>query len=475
MNQLKDMQRGKLNGTKNAIASGKNFAEQFTFDATGNFANYKQDATGDGTFELNQARTHTKANEIATIAGASTYVANDANGNMMKVVKPDNWSAAYTLVYDAWNRLVQVKDGATVVATYGYNGLNHRVKKVVGSEAREFYYNSQWQCLEEYVGSTCNKRYIWGLRYTDDLVTYRNESTDYYSFADPNWNVIAITNASGAVQERYTYSAFGKLNVFDASFTTRSASTIANTRTYTGQVLDAETGLMLYRNRYYHPTLGRFISRDPIGHQAGDMSLYRYVGNRFLVYTDIFGFLPTCGSTSDIGNRYGAILGNAQSAFAPEPFEPGELDDMIMFAMIVAALGSVPTDPTLGGMAEISFDMALGQLVTGDPTPSGISMVPELAKLKEMIDNYTPLSMWVEVVCVECKCRTWSMWAMGGYKNPDWVITEEKWVECDLDKTKWGKVHKFAYLKNLTLSDMLEVSSQCKEQIEKRANDACKK
>jgi hypothetical protein len=46
MNQLIDMQRGTLGANKASIISQyKNWEEQFTFDATGNFANYKQDST----------------------------------------------------------------------------------------------------------------------------------------------------------------------------------------------------------------------------------------------------------------------------------------------------------------------------------------------------------------------------------------------------------------------------------------------
>jgi RHS repeat-associated protein len=288
VNQLVDMQRGTLGANKTSIASGKNYQDNFAFDKTGNWSTYKQDTTGAG-FSLTQARTHTKANEIATIAGASTSTGNDANGNMTKVVKPDNWSAAYTLVYDAWNRLVQVKDGSITVATYGYNGLNHRVKKTVGSETRLFYFNDQWQCVEEYVGSTCDVRFVWGLRYIDDLVTYRKGSTDYYVIQDANWNVVAWANTFGTVQERYSYSAFGKLNVFDASFTPKSASTFNLTRSFTGQVLDNETGLMLYRNRVYHSTLGRFIQRDPIEYEADDVNLMRYVRNRISIFSDLYG------------------------------------------------------------------------------------------------------------------------------------------------------------------------------------------
>ncbi|MCH7752265.1 MAG: hypothetical protein IH898_08945 [Planctomycetes bacterium] len=41
-------------------------------------------------------------------------------------------SSSYTLKYDAWNRLVEVKDG-TVVQANEYDGLNRRIVKTVGA------------------------------------------------------------------------------------------------------------------------------------------------------------------------------------------------------------------------------------------------------------------------------------------------------------------------------------------------------
>ena len=51
---------------------------------------------------------------------------------------------------------------------------------------------------------------------------------------------------------------------------------------FTGRRLDPETSnsttqMYFYRARYYSPTLGRFISRDPIDYDGG-MNLYEYVG-----------------------------------------------------------------------------------------------------------------------------------------------------------------------------------------------------
>jgi RHS repeat-associated protein len=44
------------------------------------------------------------------------------------------------------------------------------------------------------------------------------------------------------------------------------------------------------RARYYHPTLSRFISVDPIGFAAGDPTLYAYVGNSPPHFVDPLGF-----------------------------------------------------------------------------------------------------------------------------------------------------------------------------------------
>ena len=183
---------------------------------------------------------------------------------------------------------MQVKDGATVVATYSYNGMNHRVKKVVGSTTTTSFFNEHWQELES-TGGEGTTIYVWGLRYIDDLL-YRDKGAErLYSIADPNWNVVAIANTSGTILERMTYNAFGKVNWLDASFGAKTASGYNWNRTFTGQVLDAETGLMLYRNRYYHPILGRFVMRDPIGYDAGDVSLYRYVFNSTIINLDTYG------------------------------------------------------------------------------------------------------------------------------------------------------------------------------------------
>ena len=54
----------------------------------------------------------------------------------------------------------------------------------------------------------------------------------------------------------------------------------------TGREYFPELGIYDYRNRFYHPILGRFLQSDPIGFAAGDANLFRYCGGDPVNYTD---------------------------------------------------------------------------------------------------------------------------------------------------------------------------------------------
>ena len=115
---------------------------------------------------------------------------------------------------------------------------------------------------------------------------------ELYSLADANFNVTAVTNSTGAVQERFTYTPYGLSTVLDASFVPKSGnnSTIAWNYRYTTREYDpsAFAHLQLNRNRFFHATLGRWLNRDAIGYRGGQ-NLYGYVGSRATVFVDPSG------------------------------------------------------------------------------------------------------------------------------------------------------------------------------------------
>ena len=69
LHRLKDMARGRLNGTKTGLTSST-FAQCWTLDATGNWSGFREDDTGNGTWDRVQSRTANGVNEIANISAS---------------------------------------------------------------------------------------------------------------------------------------------------------------------------------------------------------------------------------------------------------------------------------------------------------------------------------------------------------------------------------------------------------------------
>ncbi|MBL8890217.1 MAG: RHS repeat-associated core domain-containing protein [Planctomycetaceae bacterium] len=95
-----------------------------------------------------------------------------------------------------------------------------------------------------------------------------------YYHRNQQYSIIGLTNAAGTLVERYSYTAYGTLGIYDPRGTVRSTSIYANRYTYTGREYDADLALYHFRARWYDPSAGGFISRDPLGYVDG-MSLYR--------------------------------------------------------------------------------------------------------------------------------------------------------------------------------------------------------
>ncbi|MDD5081664.1 MAG: RHS repeat-associated core domain-containing protein, partial [Candidatus Omnitrophica bacterium] len=70
----------------------------------------------------------------------------------------------------------------------------------------------------------------------------------------------------------------------------------------TGRRLDVETGLYYYRNRYYSPLFGRFITRDPAGIINGP-NLYAYCSNNPVNFVDPWGLCGGKGENNLQGSR----------------------------------------------------------------------------------------------------------------------------------------------------------------------------
>jgi RHS repeat-associated protein len=327
--QLTTLQRGQLNSGKTGINGTPTWEEDFTFDPVGNWNKYETKISGAA--NLVQSRNYNAANALTAISATTRFSASNFAGNMTSVPVPGSWSSGYNLTYDAWNRLIKVTNlsssssgssgssslmgarliassssssssSSSTVATYAYDGMNRRTTKTTNL-FRHYYYSQQWQILEERVGSTTTlaQQFVWGLRYPDDLVLRDQSTSRLYALHD-YFNCTAVADTMGTVQERYGYNAFGQPRVMTPSFGSRASSSYTWETLFGDYRWDSETGFYQVRFRYLHPTLGRWLTRDPIG-QNGGINLYGYVLNNPINYFDLFG-LFTSGSGTFTDNFF---------------------------------------------------------------------------------------------------------------------------------------------------------------------------
>ena len=324
VNQLVSLDRGQLDFAKTGLVSNsKTFGEARSLDMTGNWSRYQQDSDGDGTLDLDQSRTHNAVNEIrsfaATVGDSWATPAYDRAGNMTIVSSSPLPRAgegqgvrALGCQYDAWNRLIRVTEDGTTIAEYQYDGRGFRILNRVPAQSnstsdafRHFYYSTNWQELEQRIDQspipnsqslTLVSQHVWGLRYIDDLIlrdsvaNSTGELTErLYALQDANWNVTAIADAGGTIAERYRYSAYGQPAIFTAAFGVLSESCYGWEYLFTGRTYDSDTRLQDTRYRWCDPSLGRWMSEDPIGLAGGDVNLYRYVNGQPLTSADPFG------------------------------------------------------------------------------------------------------------------------------------------------------------------------------------------
>ena len=207
-------------------------------------------------------------NKYPTVGAASlTY---DGNKNLTS-------DGTWTYSYDTENHLLTAAAGA-VSASYVYEPSGRQAQKTVGANKTRFIYDGL-DLIATYDGAgVLQNRYVHGPGMDEPAIQVTAGGVLSFFHSDFQGSIVALTNNSGAVTNKYTYSPFGESAVL--------SGTIFG---YTAQRYDAETGLYYYKARHFSPALGRFLQTDPIGYAGGDLNLYAYVANDPVNFRDPLG------------------------------------------------------------------------------------------------------------------------------------------------------------------------------------------
>ncbi len=209
----------------------------------------------------------------------------------------DNKSKTASHAYD-WdvNQRLSLSQSSGNITNYHYDPFGRRIAKKTSNCQTHFFwdgdtligersFSSHTGSSEEYISSIF-REYVY---YPDSfrplaLVDHESSSSKvYFYYNDINGCPVRLLSAKGEVAWSAKYETSGKATISESAIVT-------NPIRYQGQYFDEETELHYNRYRYYDPSIGQFISQDPIG-LSGGSNLYRYAPNT-LAWHDPLGLEP---------------------------------------------------------------------------------------------------------------------------------------------------------------------------------------
>jgi RHS repeat-associated protein len=203
----------------------------------------------------------------------------------------------WTYTWDAENRLTSLTavsslpNAARRKLEFVYDFMGRRVqKKVFGWNATTATYQLQstskfvyegWRMIAEMDGNdVLTRSFAWGM---GEALNVNAGGNTYLAGYDGNLNVTSLVkSATGKSAAIYDYDPFGQILISNGEYASQNPLKLSS------QYTDGETGLVYYGYRYYSPSNGRWIGRDPIEERGGD-NLFGFVTNDPVNKVDMHG------------------------------------------------------------------------------------------------------------------------------------------------------------------------------------------
>ena len=209
----------------------------------------------------------------------STY---DGDGNLLTSLAPGSQSTTNT--WDGENRLTNVALPSGIVDSFIYNGDGQRVQKQDSTGTTNHVWDGQNILLETDASSIIQVVYSLQPELYGNLISQRRSgATSFYLF-DGLGSTVQLANSAGSVSDSYLYDSFG--NIVSTTGTTTNWIRFVGRL---GYYFDYDLAGYYLRARYYDPSTGRFLSRDPIGFPGVISNFYEYAINNPAHFEDPSG------------------------------------------------------------------------------------------------------------------------------------------------------------------------------------------
>ncbi|MBI2927423.1 MAG: RHS repeat-associated core domain-containing protein [Verrucomicrobia bacterium] len=246
-----------------------------------------------------------------------------ASGNVWTAKTPENYGydldgnttsdGRWNYTWDAENRLTRLVANTAVGPQQRidleYDWQGRRIRKKVwnntggtGTPAVDFkFVYDGWNLtaeLDANASSNLKRSYVWGLDLSGSeqgaggvgglLLVKPASGNPLFVAYDGNGNVAGLIDATtGTTSAQYEYGPFGE------TIRMSGTGTVAkdNPLRFSTKYQDDESDLLYYGYRYYCPSTGRWMSRDPLSERGG-RSLYAFVSNGPVARSDFLGLFP---------------------------------------------------------------------------------------------------------------------------------------------------------------------------------------
>ena len=319
------------------------YQQDLVYDPVGNRLSLTEDDGAGGVSTTN----YTYDSRDRLLSEDATAYGWDANGNLLS----KSGIAGYSWDSQSRLRLTTLADGTEVRTLYDPDG--NRVRRELTppggpTETTEYLVDPTGALSRVVVESNpagdVLASYVWG----DELLSLFRPATGErrYYHADAQGSVRLLTDATEAVTDSYTYTAFGEL----LDHTGLSEQSYR----FTGEPFDPNIGFYYNRARWLDVSVGRFASFDLFPSESSDpSSLHRYLyaaadpvnnldptGNFTIVGITINLSIRSILTSMATGALFGAVFGALDAYFAEESVLGGALSGAI-FGAFLGPLGRI--------------------------------------------------------------------------------------------------------------------------------------
>ena len=272
------------------LPAGGTNSYAYAYDPIGN----RREASANEVTNLYQAN---ELNQYTNINAGAAEPVYDPDGNMTQL-------GPWAYDWDGENRLISVSSNGVPVMQNQYDYMSRRIMKATATQTNTFLYDG-WNMIQESTVSDLQSHvshFVWGLDLSGSLqgaggvggllarVRRENIPRPLYYACDANGNITDVLDKNGALAAHYEYDPYGNAIAKSGNYAA------LNPFRFSTKYYDDETELYYYGYRYYGPSMGRWLNRDPLDEaleaslsEASDDNAYYFAENDPITEVDALG------------------------------------------------------------------------------------------------------------------------------------------------------------------------------------------